>query len=508
MNSGNTLVINLGLRSVRAVVFDSGFKKTAQSSFFPVRTFIHGDHVEQNPIEWWELTKRAVGEVMNKEIARVTVTSSSSCLVPVDNSSEPLTNAIMVSDKRSKKEAEEMSSAESLALIWNHQNFRPAASYMAPKIFWISRNAKKIFDDVGMFLGSNDYLIMKLSGRTVTDTMNAEKFYYDADGGYSDELLEFLGISRANLPDVKEVGHTVGRIDGKTAEELGLDKKTEITISTYDALCSFWGSGIYDYSVAANTCGTVSSVRVASQNNVGANNSGILSQHFPYFNVYVVGGSNNIEGGLLEWAKSCFYSDHQYKDTPYIYDLMNQEASESPAGSNGLIFLPYILGERMPFSDAQVRGVFFGLERYHSRKDIIRSIFESIGFMTLDMTKSIEKHGIPIRELRMSGGLSRNDLICRIKTDFTGKPVSVTNETETTSLGAAILSNLLIEKIDMKTAASRISLNKTFYPNIAATEKYAKLYEIFKNLHNTTSSVFQKRSSLVGDVDSFILENL
>lgn len=498
MNSGNTIVLNLGLRSVRATVFDVNLNKIAQSAFLPVRTFMHKNHVEQNPLEWWELSKRAIAEVAHHGAEKITVTSSSSCLVPLDKEGEPVINAVMVSDKRAGKEAAEIASAETMKSIWNNPNLHPVASFMPPKILWMARNNRKAFDGTEKFMGSNDYLVMKLTGAVATDPLNAEKFYYDAsEQKYPDEMLDILGIDEKRLPEIRDVSHTVGKIT--PGSETGIEN-ARVVLSTYDALCSFWGSGIDDYSVAANTCGTVSSMRVASQKGVGKNDAGILSQQFRNFDIYVVGGSNNMEGGLLEWAKNCFYTDHQYRETPYVYDLMNSEASESPVGSNGILFLPYILGERMPVPDPQVRGIFFGMERFHTRKDMVRSVFESIGFMTLDMIRSIEAHGTPVRAIKMSGGLSRNDLVCQIKADFTGRPVHVIDETETTSLGAAFLAS-------GRTSPPMVKTRKVFYPNADMHAIYTKLYEISKDLHSKTADAFAMRSGVLKD-GNFILENL
>jgi xylulokinase len=513
--AGNlTAVVNLGLRSVRAIVFDGAFRKVSQSSLLPIRTFIHGDHVEQNPLEWWELSKRvlqeALSNVQKSAVAKVTVTSSSCCLVPVDGSGSPLTNAIMVSDKRSKKEAKDLYASPLLEGLWKKPNFLPLPSFMPPKMLWLSRNRRDVFSDVSLFLGSNDYLTMKLCGSAVTDALNAEKFYYDQDEKqYSQEMLDFLGVEERMLPRVAAMGSSAGPVDHHVASELGLSRAAGVVVSTYDALCAFWGSGVHDYGVAANACGTCSSLRVASQKPVQPNSRGILSQYFPFSGVHVVGGSNNLEGGLLEWAKNCFYADHQWKGSEYIYELMCQEASESQPGANGLMFMPYLLGERTPFFDPNVRGVFFGMERFHTRKDIIRSIFESIGLLSLDMVRGIESFGVPIKEIRISGGLSKNDLVCQIKADFTGKAVFAVDEIETTSLGAAILASLpQASGVPLQSMARHIKVKKVSHPNNELTRKYHELYGVWKSLYASTAEVFRQRSALSFDSQQFEVENL
>lgn len=156
----------------------------------------------------------------------------------------------------------------------------------------------------------------------------------------------------------------------------------------------------------------------------------------PYYNenAKIIGGSNNLGGGLIEWVKQCYYLNDEYP-----YEIMEKDAAESDIGARGLVFLPFLLGERAPIWNDNARGVFFGLERMHTRKDMTRAVFESTGFIDLSIIDAIKETGTDVSSVRLSGGLARINLISQIKADVLGKDVLVLSEFETTASGAAMM---------------------------------------------------------------------
>lgn len=499
ITSENILVLNLGLRSIRAIVFNPKGEKLVHS-WYPVQTFIKDNFVEQYPDEWWDLAKKVIleatkDEEIKKNIKYITVTSSAACLVALDKNGNPTCNVIMVSDKRAAKQAQEIKNKFQKTL---NSNNLANPSFMMPKILWLKENKPEIFKKTEKFMSANDYLIYKLSGEFITDELNAEKFYYNPEKkSYPQGLLDFLEISKKNLPEIKDIGETIGKLRPALKKELGLTENIKIVLSTYDAICAFWGGGVGKIGDACNVCGTCMSLRVYADKKIESD-SGILSQYFKNFDAYIVGGSNNLDGGLLEWAKSCFYGDSYLTDDAHIFEIMEQEAKESSPGAEGLIFLPYLIGERVPFYDSDVRGVFFGMERSHSRKEIIRSIFESTGFMALSIIKAIEKAGTKINNLKMSGGLSQIDLICELRADITGKEVHVIEENETTSLGAfliAAIANKLVP--DLQTFVSSLKIRKTVKPNPENYEKYQSMYNLFESLYRSLRGHFSIRKDII-----------
>ena len=177
---------------------------------------------------------------------------------------------------------------------------------------------------------------------------------------------------------------------------------------------------------------------------------------------------------------------------------MEKDAGEASIGAGGVIFLPYLLGERAPIWDNCARGVFFGLERMHTRKEMTRAVFESTGFIDLDMIGAIEDAGVEIKTIRLSGGLARLNLISQIKADITGREIQVLSEFETTATGAAMIV-LFAQKIygSLQEAAENfVKIRMIIKPELKNHEKYQEIYKLYKETYHTLKPLFSRRMEL------------
>jgi sugar (pentulose or hexulose) kinase len=413
---------------------------------------------------------------------------------------------LLVSDKRSTTEAEWLADNDAFTDVLSHNNFSTSASYIPPKILWLKRNKPEVYERTAMFGTSNSSLTAKFTGRHVTDNLDAEKFYHSRTDGYPPALLDALELVPADLPDVVPVGTKVGTIKDGVANLLNLPQETQFVVTTYDALAAFWGSGVTTPGEAGNVCGTCSSLRVyADDDETDLNLDGgtLKAQHFSRPDVTVVGGSNSLEGGLLEWAKSSLYTADP-EDDDALFDKMEADAAAEPVGANGLVFLPYLLGERAPFDDPDARGSFFGLERKHGREDMVRSVFESIGFLTRHMVEAAEDAGVGVDRLKIAGGLTRRELACQIKADVTGKPIVLVDELENTALGCMIIMRSTVdpERNIEELSDYIVEKARVFEPDPEKHERYTRQYELFRELYETNRNLFEQRAALVADDES------
>lgn len=507
----NVLVLNLGLKSVRSIVFDSKGKKIASASR-PIETALAGAHVTQSPTEWWLKTIEVISETLpksNYDIKYITVTASASCLVCVDEKGNELDRAVMVSDKRALNESIELQKKKKFKKVQEITGLGSDSYLMIPKIIWYKNNKLSIFNRTFKFLTPNDFLVAKLTGKYFTDYFNAQKYHYDMTSkSYPDLLLKNLGIEISSLPDVVSPGTNIGNLNREVSEMFNLKTDVRVIVSSYDAICSFFGSGPTKEGDAVDVSGTVTSFRVLTQKKDLIASKKVLVQSFDELGIKIVGGSNNLGGGLIEWLKDCFY-----KDESEPYKVLEKEASESEVGASGLIFLPYLLGERFPMWDANARGVFFGIDRTHSRKDMTRSVFESAGFAIKGMIDAIEETGIKVGSIKCSGGLSRFNLISQIKADITGRDIIILDEFETTAIGAAMLVLVGVGEFnDLNDAAKKfVFIRKIFKPNIKNHKKYTTLYMLFNLTYETLKDLFVIRKELVDKLYSettTILKNL
>lgn len=487
------LVLNMGMKSIRSIIFDQRGNKLASAACL-LSTGLNESRVIQEPNEWWEcaakVVRKSVRDLGGAKVDYVTVTASASCLVYVDEDGDALDSCIMVSDKRAEKEAVEISELEAAGLLSSAHGGGSVAGSMLAKILWVKNNQPEKYAKTRYFLSPDDYLIAKLTGKYVTDVLNALKLYYDVHTeSYPNEALQKLGIDPAMLPAVMPVGTDLGAIEQNAAAYLELPVSAEVILTTYDAMCSFFGSGVTEEGEASDVSGTVTVLRALTYRNDLRPSKTVFVT--PYAKAcQIVGGSNNLGGGLIEWVKQCCYSREEYP-----YEVMEKEAGESSLGAGGLLFLPYLLGERAPIWDNTVRGVFFGLERYHTRKDMTRAVFESTGFVDMDFIDEIEKTGVTVRDIRVSGGLARSNLVSQIKADITGKEIKVLSEFETTAVGAAMLALEAVGVFsDMQEAAKVFAeVRMIVRPNYKQHIQYQRMYGLFKQVYLETRELFKQR---------------
>lgn len=491
------LVLNMGMKSIRSIIFDDAGGKLA-SCAIPIETSLTDEAVTQIPSEWWDkackVIKETVADAGNIPIDYLTVTTSSSCLVCVDKSGEALLPCMMVSDKRAGEESDFLSRAAAFSAVRESTGLGADPSFMIPKALWVKNHRKDVFEHVYKFLSPNDYLISKFTGIYVTDYMNAQKWHYDtAEKRYPYELLREVGIPEDLLPEVVAPGSYVGHILRAVADMTGLTIETKVIATTYDAICSFIGSGVSEKGEASDVSGTVTVFRAVAEQKIEGLTEKI--QQLPYYEggIHIVGGSNNLGGGLIEWVKQCYYQNEMLP-----YEMMEKDAGEASLGAGGVIFLPYLLGERAPIWDCNARGVFFGLERMHTRKEMTRAVFESTGFIDLDMMAAIEEAGIKVDTIRLSGGLARLNLISQIKADITGCEIQVLSEFETTATGAAMMAlyGQGVYSTLKEAADSFVKVRMIIRPDQKNHEKYRELYRLYKDTYDTLKPLFSRRMML------------
>ena len=505
------LVLNMGMKSIRSIIFNDAGKKLS-SAAKPIKTAINDNHVEQDPNEWWnkaiEVMSKSIYDAKINNIDFITVTTSASCLVCINSDGQAIGNALMVSDKRAHKQAKEIEELNEFKDVYKQTKLAISTSLMLPKIYWVKKNKPNIFENTAYFLCPNDYLIFKLCGEIVTDYLNAIKCHYDiVNNTYPTILLKKLGVDQNKLPKVLQTGVQIGNISTDIANKIGIKTNTKVILTSYDAICSFIGSGVNQEGDASDVSGTVTVFRMLSKHNNLSSNKVYITP-FIQDNSNIIGGSNNLGGGLIEWVKQCYYLKEEYP-----YEVMEREACESDVGARGIIFLPYLLGERAPIWNDNVRGMFFGLERMHTRKDMTRAVFESAAFIDMSFIEEISKMGVEVNSVRISGGLARINTVSQIKADVLNKDILVLSEFETTATGAAMIA-LHGQGVfkSLKEAADKFAtIRMIIKPNEENHQKYMKLYQLFKEIYEVNKDLFKKRIDILESIRTdrdFKIENL
>ena len=503
------LVINLGLKSIRAIVFSEGGQRLA-SAAQRVNSRLVNDRVEQDAREWhiklFEVVNKAMDSLNTRAgIRYVTVSCSASCLVPVDVDMQPVGRVIMVSDKRAENQGRRIAQNPDFQVLSEKYGYAASQYSQMSRMLWLKEHEPETFEKTHAFLSPNDYLFAVLTGgQLVTDQLNAEKAFFDNEANtYPTALYEAFGLSVDTLPKNVAIGTNIGPMSKSVAEKMGLSNTPDAIVGTYDAICSVFGTGVSTPGQVCDVSGTVTSVRMYSDKPFIDPKRRVMSQYFPPSGGYLVGGSNNLGGGLIEWAKACFY-----KDAATPYELMQTEsaAEGGAAGAThtGIVFLPNLLGARAPSWKGDARGVFFGIERHHDRGDMMRAIFESIGFTIRDFLEIFRESGTTPDMITASGGLAKITIANEIKATISGLPYHYMDEFESTSLGAAIIVMCATGIFpSYSEACSQIVVTRQiFLPRLHDQAYYEDLYGLYRELSNAVDPLFIKRRDILAQYSS------
>lgn len=493
-----TCVVNLGLKSMRAAVFDATGTRLG-IAYRPIESRMGEGRVEQDPERWWSAAIEVLDEVLAdrtvaRQVGRITVTTSAGCLVAIDGDGSVVRPAIMISDVRARGQAARMGRRPAFRAL-GVPGGRITPDLMLPKIAWLQEVEPDGFSRTRWFAAPNDFLVLRLTGDLVTDAPNATKYLYDpVAGSYPDDLLRDLDLDEGRLPPVVGGADAILDLRPWIRDRYGLPEEARVVLSTYDAICAVYGSGVADVGEACDVSGTVTSFRAVTDR-PDPDPAGRLFV-IPHVGPgrYLAGGSNNLGGGVIEWAKQTLYPTD-----PEPYETMVAEVLDAPPGAAGLTFLPYLLGERAPIWDSTARGVFFGLGRNHGRGDMIRAIFEGVGYSVLDIADRLVEMGVPVERVSASGGLARLDPVNQIKSDMLGVPVILTKELETSALGAMLVAGVNAgDWTSMAEAtAACVRRARTFEPEPARTRMYRDFFGLYRDLYDRMRDLFTTREALI-----------
>lgn len=445
---------------------------------------------EQNALLWWNGVKKSISTVLSKkgvdreQIVCVGVTGQSPVLVPVDKHGNPLMNALIWMDRRAIKQAHEIENIVGVA---------DDASMNLPKALWLKEERPGIFLRTHKLLQTTDFIELKLTGKFVTDWLDASMFHYSVSRRrWPEQLLNQLKIPVEKLPEVSPPVEIVGTVTERAARETGLKKGTPVAAAGIDAYMAMVGVNALAVNSVCEITGSSTCFMVPSHRRIYDPRGRVHCEKFPLLpNIWITWGMMSTTGASLRWFRDNFgFPKESYKN-------MDAEAEKVSPGSDGLIFLPYLMGERSPVWDANARGVFVGFSLNHSRSQFIRAILEGCALGIRHNLETIEKLGAQIHEIRSCGGAAASKVFNQIKADVTGKPIIVPKEIEAPAMGAAIAATVGVKIYpNLKTGAEnmvhircRIEPQRTLSRKYGVcfrkyTEAYLHLKEYFERYHS------------------------
>ncbi len=472
---------DLGTTGNKATLFDSdgNMIKSVVSRYDT--NFFNGTWAEQNPSDYlravFETNKQLLKDTDIDKVEAIAFSGQMMGCVVVDVECNHLRPAIIWADQRSIEEENFLRSRIDEKKFYRITGHKISASYSIEKLMWIRENEPEFFSKTHKMLQPKDYVIAKLTGKFVTD-------YSDASGTnafdlnnfcWSSEILSAVDIDACLLPEVFESTHIVGEIDETTSAISNLPIGTKIVIGGGDGLCAAVGAGSVEENVFYNYLGSSSWVAYTSK-------TPVYDEEMRTYNwAHIIKGYVTPNGTMQAAGNSYdFLKNLLYKNEMDVYNIIDREISSSEIGANGLIYLPYIMGERSPRWNDAARGAYIGMKMEHKRADFMRAGIEGV-LMNLSLILDIFKNHVDISAVNIIGGLSQSDEICKILSDIYGVTANRLNHPEeATSIGAAVTAGVAVGVLkDFSEVNKFIKTEESFSCNIENHREYNNIKEVF-----------------------------
>ncbi len=490
------LGIDTSTTSSKALIIDAQGKVIAIASSPHSLQTPHPLWSEQNPAEWWAAVAASIRQVLEKtgirgdEIAAVGLTGQMHGLVLLDNSGAVLRPAILWNDQRTQAQCDEihrrMGKAEFIRITGNVA----LTGFTAPKILWVAQNEPQVYARVKHILLPKDYIRYCLTGAYAMDKADgAGTVLFDIQTRtWSPEVLKALEIEPAWMPPTFEGTEFTGVVTPEAAALTGLKVGTPVAAGGGDQAAGAVGSGAVEPGVVSLTVGT-SGVIFATTPSALVEPEGRLHAF-----CHAVPGMWHFMGVMLSAAGSLQW--HRDTLAPEMsFDALLKEAESVPAGSEGLIFLPYLSGERTPYPDPLARGAWIGLTLRHTRGHMTRALLEGVSFGLKDSFTLLQNAGLgEIRQVRASGGGTKGALWRQILASVLEAELVTVNTTEGAAYGAALLAGVGAGNWPSTAAACRaaIQITGSTRPDPAQVEAYRKVYPLYRELYPLLKPVFAK----------------
>ena len=498
---------DLGTSGNKATLFttDGGMVKSTTAEYGT--RYLNSTWAEQNPQDWWEAvcssTKQLTAEVDRKRILAIAFSGQMMGCLCVDRNGVPLRESIIWADMRATEEAAQLQARFDPQRFYRIVGHRISSSYSLEKLMWIRTNQPDVYRNTYKILNAKDYIVLRLTGQYLTD-------YSDASGtnvfdlnrfAWSEEICEAARVDMEKLPQAVESTYIAGEVPRSLADECGLAPGTKVVVGGGDGMCASVGAGSIAEGKTYNCLGSSAWICSASKAPIYDDRQRTVNWAHIVPGLVAPCGTMQTAGSAFSWLKNELgaqemQSARQSGGSPYEY--INAQIQSSKPGANGLLFLPYLLGERSPRWNPNARGAFIGLKMEHKRGDIFRSVIEGIA-MNLSVILGILQQDIPIEQMVVIGGLARGDVQRQILADVYGMDVlRLDRLEEATSIGAAVTAGVSIGALKGFEEIDRfVKVDAVTRPIAQNVEAYGRLKPVFDKAYFDLVDVYDELSKFL-----------
>ena len=493
---GVLLGLDVGTTGARAVAVDeSGRLISEASSEYPLHT-PHPGWTEQDPEDWWRGAKEALAVVagnLEDEIVGIGLTGQMHGSVFLDSSDEVIRPALLWNDQRTEEQCRKITETVGEDRLIQIAGNPALTGFQAPKVLWLRDEEPENYEKVSRVLLPKDYVRLRFTGEHATDASDAAGTLFLDVGNrdWSQEILETLEVPKEWMPRVYEGPETTGTLRKSVAQELGLSSDIPVAAGGGDNAAAAVGVGVIQEGIISSSVGT-SGVLFAHTGEFTPDPSGGLHAFCHAVpGAYHLMGVTLSAGGSLAWW-------HDTLDGRFDYEELSEIAAQAPPGSEGLLFLPYLSGERTPHSDPKARGSFFGLTNRHDKTHMTRALMEGVTFSIRDSLEIMRELGVKVEQVRATGGGARGELWRQLQADIYGLPIHRTTTDEGPAYGAALLGGIAAGIYrDVKEASSQVELrDEVTEPEEENVRFYEECYEVYRSLYPATKDAMRRLSDL------------
>lgn len=498
------LAHDLGTSGNKATIFSTDGKLIkSQTVAYPTHYF-NDTWVEQNAVDWWEAVCKSTRELISHtginaaDIKAVSFSGQMMGCLCVDRNGIPLRPAIIWADQRALQQTQDIEKKvrqEDYYKVTGHPN---TASYSIQKFMWIKDHEPEIYEQTYKILNAKDYITFRLTGNFYTDYSDANSCgFFDLNMlNWSEELLRHTGISIDKLPEVKPSTFCAGNITKEASQLTGLYEKTPVIIGAGDGVAANVGAGSISPGKTYCCLGTSAWIAGTSEKPLYDPLMRTVTWAHMVPGLYVPNGTMQYAGGCYEWFKNTLCKMNAYApslDGKSPYDYINAEIAQSPVGSNSLIFLPYLLGERAPRWDPHAKGSWIGLKPETTFGDISRSVLEGVT-MNLAIILDVLRSQNQIDEIVVLGGGAKGEVWRQMMADIFQARITVPSLLdEAGSMGAAVNGGVGAGIFKDFQAIDRfLKINSIHVPDPQSVKEYLPVRELFDECYFALKEVFKK----------------
>jgi gluconokinase len=436
-----------------------------------------------------EVAKSAVTDAREHTLSGVSFSAAMHGIMAVNAQGKPLTQMITWADLRSNEYAAKLKNTEQGRRIYERTGTPIHPMSPLCKLMWMKDNLPEIFRTAHKFISIKEYIFYHFFGEYIIDhsIASASGLFDIYDLRWNQDALGAAGTTAERLSSPVPVTHIIKGLRREYALTLNIDPQTPFIIGASDGCLAHIGSNAISHRDVSFTIGTSGAVRVMTDEPVHDTKQRVFNYILDE-NVYISGGPINNGGNLLQW-----FATNMLRKSSMKADDFNEfidEAVQVPAGCEGLIFLPYVYGERAPVWDADARGVFYGVSGTHTISHFMRSILEGISFALYGILNTLEEITGPVNNIYVSGGFIKSPKWVSLVADVLGKKLLVTQAEDSSAAGAAIIAMKALGIINSFDAVkSFFEINASYEPDIRNHEACKKNYAVYANLYDQLKDI-------------------